>query len=127
MLIVVMMRFLSYLFFFLMIRRPPRSTRTDTLFPYPTLFRSARTLGRVAGDDGDSRRPAQIGAQPARTHFRRQEPRQHHRRCRSRRGDRFVPRLESRPGGTAPVVDGHRAGADRAEGALARSDRKSIV
>src|SRR3546814_18533333 len=31
--------FFSY-FFFLMIRRPPRSTRTDTLFPYTTLFRS---------------------------------------------------------------------------------------
>src|SRR3546814_19644993 len=31
--------FLSFLFF-LMIRRPPRSTRTDTLFPYTTLFRS---------------------------------------------------------------------------------------
>src|SRR3546814_4539147 len=30
-------------FFFLMIRRPPRSTRTDTLFPYTTLFRSACT------------------------------------------------------------------------------------
>src|SRR3546814_19098332 len=30
------------LFFFLMIRRPPRSTRTDTLFPYTTLFRSVR-------------------------------------------------------------------------------------
>src|SRR3546814_7070879 len=29
-----------YLVFFLMIRRPPRSTRTDTLFPYTTLFRS---------------------------------------------------------------------------------------
>src|SRR3546814_7870928 len=29
-------------FLFLMIRRPPRSTRTDTLFPYTTLFRSAR-------------------------------------------------------------------------------------
>src|SRR3546814_16836455 len=29
--------------FFLMIRRPPRSTRTDTLFPYTTLFRSAWT------------------------------------------------------------------------------------
>src|SRR3546814_13745337 len=28
---------------FLMIRRPPRSTRTDTLFPYTTLFRSRRT------------------------------------------------------------------------------------
>src|SRR3546814_15378102 len=32
--------------FFLMIRRPPRSTRTDTLFPYTTLFRS---IGMVAG------------------------------------------------------------------------------
>src|SRR3546814_11507552 len=31
----------SILFFFLMIRRPPRSTRTDTLFPYTTLFRSS--------------------------------------------------------------------------------------
>src|SRR3546814_13489374 len=30
------------IFFFLMIRRPPRSTRTDTLFPYTTLFRSVR-------------------------------------------------------------------------------------
>src|SRR3546814_7635629 len=29
-----------FVFYFLMIRRPPRSTRTDTLFPYPTLFRS---------------------------------------------------------------------------------------
>src|SRR3546814_9137830 len=37
---------MSY-FFFLMIRRPPRSTRTDTLFPYTTLFRSpARPLYR---------------------------------------------------------------------------------
>src|SRR3546814_5611521 len=31
---------------FLMIRRPPRSTRTDTLFPYTTLFRSRRRGGR---------------------------------------------------------------------------------
>src|SRR3546814_5092892 len=30
-------------FVFLMIRRPPRSTRTDTLFPYTTLFRSPRS------------------------------------------------------------------------------------
>src|SRR3546814_7362713 len=30
--------------FFLMIRRPPRSTRTDTLFPYTTLFRSVSQL-----------------------------------------------------------------------------------
>src|SRR3546814_4920153 len=33
--------FLFLFVFFLMIRRPPRSTRTDTLFPYTTLFRSA--------------------------------------------------------------------------------------
>src|SRR3546814_4255743 len=33
-------------FFLLMIRPPPRSTRTDTLFPYTTLFRSLRGLLR---------------------------------------------------------------------------------
>src|SRR3546814_20818428 len=32
----------SVLLFFLRIRRPPRSTRTDTLFPYTTLFRAQR-------------------------------------------------------------------------------------
>src|SRR3546814_13067157 len=32
-----------FCFFFLMIRRPPRSTRIDTLFPYTTLFRSEST------------------------------------------------------------------------------------
>src|SRR3546814_9693966 len=31
-----------------MIRRPPRSTRTDTLFPYTTLFRSRRFPARLA-------------------------------------------------------------------------------
>src|SRR3546814_9458877 len=36
------------IFFFLMIRRPPRSTRTDTLFPYTTLFRS---VGQAVGRD----------------------------------------------------------------------------
>src|SRR3546814_1512226 len=30
-----------------MIRRPPRSTRTDTLFPYTTLFRSPSAIARV--------------------------------------------------------------------------------
>src|SRR3546814_4810660 len=39
-----------------MIRRPPRSTRTDTLFPYPTLFRSI---------EGISGRPAQIACDGA--------------------------------------------------------------
>src|SRR3546814_20326644 len=43
------MHALSYIFsvfFFLKIRRPPRSTRTDTLFPYTTLFRSDRARWR---------------------------------------------------------------------------------
>src|SRR3546814_2964257 len=41
-----------------MIRRPPRSTRTDTLFPYTTLFRSSRELTehylkRIKAHDGE--------------------------------------------------------------------------
>src|SRR3546814_17763180 len=40
-------RYFLIFFFFLMIRRPPRSTRTDTLFPYTTLFRSGRALLQI--------------------------------------------------------------------------------
>src|SRR3546814_3936284 len=36
--------------FFLMLRRTPRSTRTDTLFPYTTLFRSAVISGIAGGN-----------------------------------------------------------------------------
>src|SRR3546814_15463814 len=44
-----MCKFVSATFVvFLMIRRPPRSTRTDTLFPYTTLFRSHAGLPRQA-------------------------------------------------------------------------------
>src|SRR3546814_1760766 len=42
-------------FFFLMIRRPPRSTRTDTLFPYTTLFRSPFPIARRPIRDRDHR------------------------------------------------------------------------
>src|SRR3546814_1093453 len=35
-----------------MIRRPPRSTRTDTLFPYTTLFRSLKIIGYPMGVQG---------------------------------------------------------------------------
>src|SRR3546814_14602192 len=58
--------YVASVFFFLMIRRPPRSTRTDTLFPYTTLFRSvvgglqhhhvdaaARDVGRQRIDEVD--------------------------------------------------------------------------
>src|SRR3546814_17545870 len=40
-------------FFFLMIRRPPRSTRTDTLFPYTTLFRSRLIIPFGVGGNND--------------------------------------------------------------------------
>src|SRR3546814_12711743 len=40
----MMLYFVFVSFFFLMIRQPPRSTRTDTLFPYTTLFRSSHKL-----------------------------------------------------------------------------------
>src|SRR3546814_12872506 len=44
-------------FFFLMIRRPPRSTRTDTLFPYTTLFRSnGHDLATMDADRGAAHR-----------------------------------------------------------------------
>src|SRR3546814_13211142 len=43
-----------YVFFFLMIRRPPRSTRTDTLFPYTTLFRSFSSAAGLLGPSGQA-------------------------------------------------------------------------
>src|SRR3546814_9475562 len=46
------------LLFFVMIRRPPGSTRTDTRFPYTTLFRS---LGRVLGEEDVGRRRLALG------------------------------------------------------------------
>src|SRR3546814_14072401 len=65
-------------FFFLILRRPPRSTRTDTLFPYTTLFRSLRERGEgqlaLAAKPADQRRPAHRqqsgGAGPRRRHLR---------------------------------------------------------
>src|SRR3546814_14180536 len=49
---------MSFLFFLLKIRRPPRSTRTDTLLPYTTLFRSPGAVGDQAPHDrlADARR-----------------------------------------------------------------------
>src|SRR3546814_18112822 len=54
----------SVRFFFLMIRRPPSSTRTDTLFPYTTLFRSLRgdrAEDLRGGPQGVRRRPLRDG------------------------------------------------------------------
>src|SRR3546814_8245267 len=61
---------LFVVFFFLMIRRPPRSTRTDTLFPYTTLFRSCAFSTSRAGPlrlpGGSSSRSWQSGWSPGR-------------------------------------------------------------
>src|SRR3546814_19932177 len=53
-------------FFFLMIRRPPRSIRTDTLCPYTTLFRSGLGLddrGHLTDERGDDDPSAGHGEQ----------------------------------------------------------------
>src|SRR3546814_6022811 len=53
--------------FFLMIRRPPRSTRTDTLFPYTTLFRSGRRVARpdrTSGTGNGGRAARSLAALP---------------------------------------------------------------
>src|SRR3546814_18305601 len=59
-----------YLLFFLRIRRPPRSTRTDTLFPYTPLFLSDRWDGQPRRCDR-LRRPHPPGPAPALRPFRR--------------------------------------------------------
>src|SRR3546814_16110356 len=48
-------------FCFLMIRRPPISTRTDTLFPYTTLFRSVRLGAEVAANQQRLLELVQVG------------------------------------------------------------------
>src|SRR3546814_3451402 len=57
-----------------MIRRPPRSTRTDTLFPYTTLFRSRReTAGACHGNAAAHAMDAGAPAPRHRRHRRRSE------------------------------------------------------
>src|SRR3546814_17367216 len=60
---------MMFFLFFLMIRRPPRSTRTDTLFPYTTLFRSAQCRRRCpAAAPGGDLLPAGVARRPERGH-----------------------------------------------------------
>src|SRR3546814_2235740 len=53
-------------FFCLMIRRPPKSTRTDTLFPYTTLFRSQDVDVRIVGIPMVDRDPIEASSEIAR-------------------------------------------------------------
>src|SRR3546814_3989318 len=56
-----MLRLRYYVFLLLMRRRPPRATRTDTLFPYTTLFRSAKRVQCIKVLGGSRRRFAGVG------------------------------------------------------------------
>src|SRR3546814_16975335 len=93
-----MLTHVSFVLFFLMLRRPPRSTRTDTLFPYTTLFRSRRWRGSgirrscpapvpPAPRSRAAARGARPGPQPAR-----------------RRGSPGLPPRCPRPSRAAPPV-----------------------
>src|SRR3546814_6456402 len=54
-----------------MIRQPPRSTRTDTLFPYTTLFRSGRRVDQVAHAQAGGEHVAHLRVEFARDQLRR--------------------------------------------------------
>src|SRR3546814_5561277 len=86
--------------FFLMARRPPRSTRTDTLFPYTTLFRSVDERrgapgGRVADDGVPRDARARHGVA---------------RHARAGAPGHREKRLRAQPGGGQPVVEPHHLG-----------------
>src|SRR3546814_6500476 len=78
------------MFFFLRILLPPRSTRTDTPFPYPTLFRPIEPRGRPRRHRAEARRDAGGGAESTLApHARAVElPRQH--ACHPRRPSRDI-------------------------------------
>src|SRR3546814_5449500 len=95
-------------FFFLMIRRPPRSTRTDTLFPYTTLFRSLLVERHLRDQLGDEAVHLRIGAHPSGGIDRRLRARAR-RRLRKQRG-----------GGELP---GHHQGGERKACEVARHRR----
>src|SRR3546814_1569577 len=56
---------LIFVVFFLMIQRPPRSTRTDTLFPYTTLFRSTLAARRGLAESRPPRPAVRIQGKSA--------------------------------------------------------------
>src|SRR3546814_15473325 len=103
------MRF--FIFFFLMIRRPPRSTRTDTLFPYTTLFRSWESAPPQASPAGRSpRRPRVRSSDVARPHaarcaIRRRERSRAHLSEHAFGDDDHISRLEPHVGARVAVLE----------------------
>src|SRR3546814_5058920 len=107
-----------FIFFFLMIRRPPRSTRTDTLFPYTTLFRSARPgLPRASCASGTT--PANLIPEHKTNSW--ESRHEHHRQARPhhRRVKRHRPRA-----GAGTVGEGGESGDQRTPPGSRRRSRE---
>src|SRR3546814_13843843 len=83
--------------FFLMIRRPPRSTRTDTLFPYTTLFRSAVVHVQAVDDRGCGRDQVEVefALQPLLHDFEVQEAQEAAAEAESQRSEEHTSELQS--------------------------------
>src|SRR3546814_21005331 len=94
-----------------MIRRPPRSTRTDTLFPYTTLFRSQLPLWLA--HRALSRRAARLGRAADARLFRRPIWRGRDRRLSRRRRQAALSRARGRGRYTGNTRDGGDPGPDR--------------
>src|SRR3546814_20489050 len=85
-------------FFFFMIRRPPRSKRPDTLFPYTTLFRSHGQQQIEVMDEGDAHR--QQGAYTDHPQLESAHREGDGEPCRERHGDHFTRAIDGgEPGG----------------------------
>src|SRR3546814_17462375 len=108
-------------FFFLMLLRPPRFTRTDTLFPYTTLFRSAesQTIADTGGHDGRRGEPrgrvdgnGSVGGQYSRPE-------------RQGRDVAFADRAQAKDEAAASCGDSRLVGVRHDAGIEQRGDRKS--
>src|SRR3546814_6638697 len=115
-----------------MIRRPPRSTRTDTLFPYPTLFRSAAAVA-LAREPRGFRRPPPRPARPAARRLAGAlvsacRPADRHRPARDRRTAVGAAPAGARGGRIAfPAADGRSDDPARRRGATGRAPRRAAL
>src|SRR3546814_7496381 len=93
-----------------MIRRPPRSTRTDTLFPYTTLFRSGNKIPEALEGDrtGEARRALQADAGE-----------------RLQASELFHLYRRGEPGGAVGQVEGTAGGDSRRAGVSLRSEKQT--
>src|SRR3546814_19400219 len=131
-----------FLFFCVMMRRPPRSTRTDTLFPYTTLFRSRppcrQCRGLLSGDVSwrggklefaryayvrNARTAASSKGTAIQSH--RLGAQQPYRRCAVYRNGQRSRGIERRP--AVPRTLWRRGAPDRIRHAYRHGDRKSVV